>query len=173
LQERALGGLKPSVQRTLDNIIKEPTRPVSRKIAESCAGTVLIREWCGVRHRVTVLDDAVVYEARHYKSLSAVARKITGAHWSDPLFFGSPSVPASLPMASAVAKRCAIYTRKSSEEGLEQDFNSLHAQRESCEAFIRSQARRLTTMVAFPAEVWNGPRCNCSAISANGASMLW
>ena len=37
------------------------------------------------------------------------------------------------------ALRCAIYTRKSSEEGLEQDFNSLHAQREACEAFIRSQ----------------------------------
>src|SRR5262245_48481708 len=36
-------------------------------------------------------------------------------------------------------RRCAIYTRKSSEEGLEQDFNSLHAQRESCEAFIKSQ----------------------------------
>ena len=36
--------------------------------------------------------------------------------------------------------RCAIYTRKSSEEGLEQDFNSLHAQREACEAYIRSQA---------------------------------
>jgi len=35
--------------------------------------------------------------------------------------------------------RCAIYTRKSSEEGLEQDFNSLHAQREACEAFIKSQ----------------------------------
>jgi site-specific DNA recombinase len=38
------------------------------------------------------------------------------------------------------AKRCAIYTRKSSEEGLEQEFNSLHAQREACEAFIKSQA---------------------------------
>src|SRR5437762_8201923 len=36
-------------------------------------------------------------------------------------------------------RRCAIYTRKSSEEGLEHDFNSLHAQREACEAFIRSQ----------------------------------
>ena len=35
--------------------------------------------------------------------------------------------------------RCAVYTRKSSEEGLEQDFNSLHAQREACESFIRSQ----------------------------------
>ena len=37
-------------------------------------------------------------------------------------------------------RRCAVYTRKSSEEGLEQDFNSLHAQRDACEAFIRSQA---------------------------------
>ena len=40
------------------------------------------------------------------------------------------------------ARRCAIYTRKSSEEGLEQDFNSLQAQREACEAFIKSQAER-------------------------------
>ena len=37
-------------------------------------------------------------------------------------------------------KRCAIYTRKSSEEGLEQNFNSLHAQRQACEAFVKSQA---------------------------------
>src|SRR5882672_348089 len=37
-------------------------------------------------------------------------------------------------------RRWAIYTRKSSEEGLEQDFNSLHAQREACEAYIKSQA---------------------------------
>jgi site-specific DNA recombinase len=43
-------------------------------------------------------------------------------------------------MASSSIKRCAIYTRKSSEEGLEQDYNSLHAQREACEAFIRSQS---------------------------------
>jgi DNA invertase Pin-like site-specific DNA recombinase len=42
--------------------------------------------------------------------------------------------------AKASSRRCAIYTRKSSEEGLEQDFNSLHAQREACEAFIKSQA---------------------------------
>lgn len=40
---------------------------------------------------------------------------------------------------SGRAARCAIYTRKSSEEGLEQDFNSLHAQREACEAYISSQ----------------------------------
>jgi site-specific DNA recombinase len=44
-----------------------------------------------------------------------------------------------MPRADPSRKRCAIYTRKSSEEGLEQEFNSLEAQREACEAFIRSQ----------------------------------
>src|SRR5881396_2579298 len=48
--------------------------------------------------------------------------------------------PARRPMRERARRiRCAIYTRKSSEEGLEQDFNSLHAQRESCEAYIQSQ----------------------------------
>jgi DNA invertase Pin-like site-specific DNA recombinase len=42
-------------------------------------------------------------------------------------------------MAKPEPRRCAIYTRKSSEEGLEQDFNSLHAQREACESFVHSQ----------------------------------
>ena len=46
--------------------------------------------------------------------------------------------------------RCAIYTRKSSEEGLEQEFNSLHAQREECEAFIRSQKHEGWSMIATP-----------------------
>src|SRR6185503_13372778 len=45
----------------------------------------------------------------------------------------------AMPRAEASRQRCAIYTRKSSEEGLEQEFNSLAAQREACEAFIRSQ----------------------------------
>ena len=61
--------------------------------------------------------------------------------------------------------RCAIYTRKSSEEGLEQNFNSLDAQREACEAFIVSQKHegwnlslRCTTTVDFPAAPWNGRR---------------
>ena len=44
-------------------------------------------------------------------------------------------------MSGAKPQRVAIYTRKSSEEGLEQEFNSLHAQREACEAYIASQTR--------------------------------
>src|SRR5262252_4616789 len=47
-------------------------------------------------------------------------------------------------------KRCAVYTRKSTEEGLEQSFNSLHAQREACEAFIKSQAHEGWKLVKTP-----------------------
>ena len=46
------------------------------------------------------------------------------------------------------ALRCAVYTRKSSEEGLEQEFNSLHAQREACEAYIKSQRHEGWTCLA-------------------------
>ena len=65
-------------------------------------------------------------------------------------------------MTTKTKLRCAIYTRKSTEEGLEQDFNSLDAQREACEAFIASQAglgwklcRRSTTMAACQVLTWN------------------
>jgi serine/threonine protein kinase HipA of HipAB toxin-antitoxin module len=57
--------------------------------------------------------------------------------------------------------RCAIYTRKSSEEGLEQNFNSLHAQREACEAFIKSQTN----------EGWRLVRTDYDDGGLSGASM--
>ena len=59
-----------------------------------------------------------------------------------------------MPRAESTRKRCAIYTRKSSEEGLEQEFNSLHAQREACEAYIKSQ--RQEGWVALPAPYDDG-----------------
>ncbi|MBN8998662.1 MAG: recombinase family protein [Rhizobiales bacterium] len=59
------------------------------------------------------------------------------------------SASARVPPAGAAKFRCAIYTRKSSEEGLEQDFNSLDAQREACEAYILSQ--RHEGWIALPA----------------------
>ena len=54
---------------------------------------------------------------------------------------------AASTVRAAAKLRCAIYTRKSSEEGLEQDFNSLDAQREACEAFIASQKREGWSLV--------------------------
>lgn len=90
LQEGAFGGVKPSTDRLLDRAgdagSAEGRKPVRKPRA--AAGTVLIREWGGVSHRVAVHEDDVVYAGQHYKSLSEVARAITGSRWSGPLFFG-------------------------------------------------------------------------------------
>jgi hypothetical protein len=90
LQERALGGLQPATRRLLDRIGEAGSGVTLERTPtpRASAGTVLIREWRGVSHRVTVLDHHVVYRGRRYKSLSEVARLITGTHWSGPLFFG-------------------------------------------------------------------------------------
>jgi len=90
LQEKAFAGLKPSTQRVLDRIAENRSKdaPESMPKRRASAGTVLIREWRGVSHRVTVLDTDVVYRGKRYKSLSEVARAITGSRWSGPLFFG-------------------------------------------------------------------------------------
>jgi hypothetical protein len=51
-------------------------------------GTILLREWQGVTHRVTVVEGGAIYRGEKYRSLSEVARLITGARWSGPRFFG-------------------------------------------------------------------------------------
>ena len=51
-------------------------------------GTRIIRQWDGDTHEVTVVKDGYSYRGKHYVSLSAIARKITGTRWSGPLFFG-------------------------------------------------------------------------------------
>ena len=90
LQEEAFGGLKPSAQQILDRVFDGRGETAQQRTPRprAGAGTVLIREWRGTRHRVTVLDNDVIYRGRRYKSLSEVARAITGARWSGPLFFG-------------------------------------------------------------------------------------
>ena len=77
--------------------------------------------------------------------------------------------------------RCAIYTRKSSEHGLEQDFNSLDAQREAAEAYIKSQAHEGWRLVkaryddgGLSGGRWNALPCNpCSPTSDPARSMSW
>ena len=93
LQEQRCGGLKPSTQRLLDRVCEGRTDVGRKRIPDKrvSAGTVLIREWGGVSHRVAVLDRGVVYRGRHYRSLSEVAGVITGARWSGPRFFGLAS----------------------------------------------------------------------------------
>ena len=126
---------------------QKPLPPITLK-----AGARLIREWRGVTYSVHVHDDGFEWKGKRYGSLTIIAQEITGAHWSGPRFFGLRKRQAGLRPARSLTMRkfdrpspglaiinCAIYTRKSSEEGLEQDFNSLDAQREACEAFIVSQ----------------------------------
>lgn len=93
LQELAFGGLSGATEERLaalarDGTHADPTRMKRKPIARPVAGTRLIREWQGVEHQVTVLDDGFEYQGRRYQSLSVIARTITGTRWSGPVFFG-------------------------------------------------------------------------------------
>ena len=66
----------------------DPKRRRQRVDNRPIAGTRLIREWQGIEHCVTVRDDDYAYQGRPYKSLSAIARKITGTQWNGLVFFG-------------------------------------------------------------------------------------
>jgi hypothetical protein len=92
IQELAYGGLKPETIERLEALAEQfDGRPVKRRIRlddRPIAGTRLIREWQGVEHCVTVRDHDFEYQGRPYKSLSAVARTITGTRWNGWIFFG-------------------------------------------------------------------------------------
>jgi hypothetical protein len=91
IQEAALGGLRPERQRQLRQIIEEfnHTGEVRRRARlELKSGTRLVREWRSRTYEVLVLDDGFSWQGTEYRSLSAIARKITGTAWSGPLFFG-------------------------------------------------------------------------------------
>jgi hypothetical protein len=92
IQELAYGGLKPETIKRLEALADDrgddhPTRR-HRSVARPVAGTQLVREWQGTEHRVTVLDHGFEYQGRPFKSLSAIARAITGTRWNGWLFFG-------------------------------------------------------------------------------------
>ena len=89
IQERALGGLKPATRRVLRRFSDgaeggQPALPPG----SVRPGTVLVREWHGTSHQVTVLETGCSWRGRRYRSLSEVAREITGTRWSGPRFFG-------------------------------------------------------------------------------------
>lgn len=90
MQEKALGGMKPSTRRFLEKTVKDASarRQVSTPPSTLKSGTRLLREWHGVTHEVVILENGVGCNGKHYRSLSEVARVITGAKWSGPLFFG-------------------------------------------------------------------------------------
>ena len=87
------------------------------------------------------MQDGFAYDGKTYASLSEIARLITGSRWNGPQILRTAFRPGVTAMARNPNKvlRCAIYTRKSTDHGLELEFNSLDAQREACEAYIKSQ----------------------------------
>ena len=94
IQERAFGGLSKSILRKLSGAMSEASSDADRKASLKAprvsvkAGTRLIREWNGQTHTILVHADGVEWRGKRYRSLSVVAREITGAHWSGPRFFG-------------------------------------------------------------------------------------
>jgi hypothetical protein len=91
MQEVALGGLRPEPQRQLRQIaqeLKQTGEAAKRFRPQLKPGTRLMREWQGRTYEVVVLDDGFSWQGTQYRSLSAIARKITGTAWSGPLFFG-------------------------------------------------------------------------------------
>jgi hypothetical protein len=94
IQESALGPLKSSIRRHLMQAAANPAPPRPSPHYPSLrprAGTVLVRDWGGVTHQAKVLEDGILFRSKRYKSLSEVARIITGSRWSGPLFFGLKS----------------------------------------------------------------------------------
>jgi hypothetical protein len=100
IQELAYGGLKPETRARLEalgeqldggNVVLRRIRADSRPLP----GTRLVREHDGVQHVVTVLPDGFEFEGRPYRSLSAIARHITGTRWNGWTFFGLKGRPGA------------------------------------------------------------------------------
>ena len=99
MQEVTLGGLRPQRQRQLRQIaqqFKQTGAVNTPPRSQLKPGTRLVREWQGRTYEVLVLDGGFSWQNTHHRSLSALARKITGTAWSGPLFFGlKPNRPAN------------------------------------------------------------------------------
>jgi hypothetical protein len=93
VQAEKHGGLKPVVRRTLLRAVRPQSdsadaAPQRKRQSATAPGTRLVREWHGRSHTVEIMEGGFQYAGRQYRSLSAVARIITGARWSGPRFFG-------------------------------------------------------------------------------------
>jgi hypothetical protein len=139
IQERAYGGLSPQAQRLLDQMVKAYAAKPNGKIVlprRIKPGSVLVREWKGKSHRVTVLAEGFVYDDKTYTNLSEIAVLITGTRWNGPRFFGlrtklqegSESVP---PDRSGVTMGTLQATKRSRHLGGGSDYRKRNAARAS------------------------------------------
>jgi hypothetical protein len=91
VQEHAHGGLSLSTKRRLRSLCEgsdQRGRSAAIPAVALKPGSKLVRQWHGQVHTVNVLDAGFEYQGERYPSLSRIARRITGAHWSGPRFFG-------------------------------------------------------------------------------------
>ncbi len=100
LQELRFGGLKPEIRKQMNEILSEAgydemggqnhrnDKKTTASKPSLIAGTRLIKQWRGQRYEVTVLGNGFEWEGRPYRSLSAIAKEITGTHWNGRVFFG-------------------------------------------------------------------------------------
>jgi hypothetical protein len=90
LQEEKLGGVNRATRTLLRHVAARAweggaAKPLPRKLTP---GTRLVRDWHGKGHTVMVRTDGFEYDGKHWKSLTAIAKAITGAKWNGPRFFG-------------------------------------------------------------------------------------
>ncbi|KKC26079.1 DUF2924 domain-containing protein [Sphingomonas sp. SRS2] len=91
MQERVRGGLAPATSRELKRLAKQLHESGDIDLGKQRQlkpGTKLVRQWHGTVYHVLVLEDGFQFQDRHYRSLTPIAREITGAAWSGPRFFG-------------------------------------------------------------------------------------
>ena len=91
IQEKAHGDLKPSTARRLRSIAEEVgggRKPDAATALGPRLGTRMVRQWQGKLHEVVTIESGFMYDGRKYRSLSEIARTITGTRWSGPAFFG-------------------------------------------------------------------------------------
>jgi hypothetical protein len=107
VQEEAFGGLERRSQKQLDELVagivpdgEKPPAPRNRKIR---SGTRLLREWQGRVHEVLATGDGFTWNGERYRSLSVIAREITGTRWNGWVFFGVKKKKAKVPVQQAAA----------------------------------------------------------------------
>ncbi len=90
IQEKAYGGLSEDTQELLETLVNGDDQQLSNhgRLHVPPVGTKLIREYKNVNHEVMVTRTGFEYKGQTYKSLSEIAREITGTRWSGPVFFG-------------------------------------------------------------------------------------
>ena len=106
IKEQAYGGLSAATKRRLADLVSTMDRDgdVTRnRVARLKPGAKLLREWGGKTHTVTVVEDGFDWNGTHWRSLSAIAREITGAHWSGPRFFGLKAKAGPVPPTEEAA----------------------------------------------------------------------